>query len=195
MKALINPNIYDDVPNWWYHYYSKGDNEKFVKSSPEHFSLSSEKITPDFSNHIYNYGVCHHQIGENVFPGKSIVIMKTTVGCNYQSRVFVNKHPYITGYFRVHKINRENELIYMDPSDSLLLLDNPIKLDAELAKKLFVNKASGYWDEPELFVRRLGSTLRNRMARPDEVRIVVEELITRRVAGAKNYLGEDYDNF
>ena len=98
--------------------------------------------------------------------------------------------PYIVGYFRVEKIDKKREIICMDPCDSLLLLNNPIELDSNLAKKLFPKKTSGYWDCPELFVRRVGSTLRNKKATTHELKIVLAELISRSEHGAFNFLGK-----
>jgi len=182
--------IYEDVANWWYHYYSKGEDTKINKPSPSHFALSEKKVTPDFEKLIYDCGICHPQIGATITPKKSIVLIKTTIGCSDPGENCISKTPYIVGYFRVAKIDKERDVIHMDSSDSLLLLDNPIILDSIFAKKLFPYKPKRYWDCPELFVRRVGSTLRNKQATPEEVRIVLTELVSRHKLGAANYLGK-----
>jgi len=189
------PIVYPDVANWWYHYYSKGENQKKCRLCPEHFALSDRKCTPDFANLVYDYGICHPQIGATVTAGKSIVLMKTTVGCSSSDQENIVKSPYIVGYFRVGKMDTKRELIFMDPCDSLLLLDDPIKLDSNLAKKLFREKEKDYWDCPKLFVRRLGSTLRNKKASPHEIKIVLAELLSRHQKGAPNFLGKRYKQF
>lgn len=183
--------ICNDVANWWYHYYSNSENGEAKILTPSCLRLSRRKITPDFENYIYEYGICHPQIGQSVTPGKSIVLLKT-VAIHLDPQGKVVKMPYIVGYFRVSKIDRQKELIYMDPSDSLLLLGDPIKLDQTLAKKLFLDKREGYWNCSDLFVRRVGSTLRNRLARPHEVEIILDELYSRFEKGALNYLGNRY---
>lgn len=183
-------SINSDVTNWWYHYYSKGEDAQVSRLCPNHFSLSDKKFTPDFTSLVYDYGICHPQIGASVSARKSIILMKTTVGGSNPKGENIPRSPYIVGYFRVARIDRAHEIIHIDPSDSLLLLGNPIKLDSDLAKRLFVEKTKGYWDRPELFVRRVGSTLRNRMARPHEVKIIMEELFSRYKNGAQNYFGK-----
>lgn len=187
------PLIYENVDNWWYHFYSQGVDEKIEKLRPSDFALSYEKCTPNFAELIYDYGICHPQIGASITPKQSIVLMKTTVGCTNAGKGHIKKSPYIVGYFRVGKIDKKSEIIFMDPSDSLLLLDNPIKLDSDFAKKLFAEKEQGYWDDPELFVRRLGSTLRNRKARSHEIKLVLTELISRKENGTLNFLGKRYE--
>lgn len=182
--------IHHDVSNWWYHYYSRGENQKISTLCPTHFALSDKKCTPDFGKLIYNYGICHPQIGATVTARKSIVLMKTTIGCSNSEQGVLCKSPYIVGYFRVGEIDTNQEIIYMDPVDSLLILGNPIKLDSALARKLFPEKPKGYWDSPEFFVQRVGSTLRNRKAKYEEVRIILEELISRSESGALNFLGK-----
>jgi hypothetical protein len=184
--------IYNDVANWWYHYYSDSENAEAKALAPTCLKLSRRKLTPDFGDFVYEYGICHPQIGQSVTSGKSIVLLKTTaIHVDPQINETV-KMPFVVGYFRVSKINEQEELIYMDPSESLLLLGDPIKLDQGLAKALFSDKHEGYWDDPKLFVRRIGSTLRNRMARPYEVEIIVRELCSRFEKGALNYFGNNY---
>jgi len=186
------PVIYLEVANWWYHYYSRGENAKIRSLCSKDFALSEKKCTPDFENLVYDYGICHPQIGANLTAKKSIVLMKTTVGCSNSERGVLSKSPYVVGYFRVAKIDKEQEIMYMDPLDSLLLLDNPIKLNLNLAKKLFPEKEKSFWGSSELFVRRVGSMLRNRKARPHEIRIILSELISRKERGASNFLGKGY---
>lgn len=189
------PVIYSDVANWWYHYYSRGEDEKISRLCPNQFALSERKRTPDFENLIYDYGICHPQIGATVTAKKSIVLMKTTIGCSKPRQGSIIKSPYIVGYFRVGKIDRKREIIHMDPSDSLLLLGNPIKLDSNLARRLFPEKRAGYWNSSESFVRHVGSTLRNRKARPYEIRMILEELFFRSEKGALDFLGKRYKQF
>lgn len=178
--------------NWWYHYYSDSENAEVKALAPSCLKLSRRKLTPDFGDFVYEYGICHPQIGQSVTPGKSIVLLKTTaIHVDPQINEIV-KMPFVVGYFRVSKINEQEELIYMDPSESLLLLGDPIKLDQGLAKVLFSDKHERYWDDPKLFVRRIGSTLRNRIARPYEVEIIVREICSRFEKGALNYLGNNY---
>jgi len=184
--------VYPDVANWWYHYYSRGENKRIRRPSPEDFALSHEKYTPDFENFIYDYGICHPQIGVSVTAKKSIVLIKTTVGCSSPEKGNVPKSPYIVGYFRVGEIDKKREIIHIDPPDSLLLLSNPIKLDRSLAERLFLEKRTGYWADPGRFVRRVGSTLRNRKARLHEIRLVLAELFLRRKKGSPNFLGKRY---
>lgn len=184
------PVIHDEVANWWYHYYSKGENVRISSLCPSHFTLSDRKCTPDFENLTYEYGICHPQIGETVTPTRSIVLMKTTIGCTNPAQGCLSKSPYIVGYFRVEKVDKKRGIIWMDPNDSLLLLNSPIELDANLAKELFPNKPSGYWDRPEIFVRRVGSTLRNKKATAHELKIVLSKLISQSEQGTLNFLGK-----
>ena len=187
------PIVYPDVANWWYHYYSQGENRQIGKLDPTHFALSNDKCTPDFANYVYDYGICHPQIGVDVTDKKSIVLMKTTVGCSNPKEGNICKSPYIVGYFRVDKADRKHEIVHIDPSDSLLLLGDPVKLDCALAERLFLGKQKGYWANSDLFVRRLGSTLRNRRARAHEVATVLQELSLRKEGGALNYFGGLYN--
>lgn len=190
MKKEIK--IYSDVTNWWYHYYSDSENERMKPLTACCLKLSRKKYTPNFENYVYEYGICHPQIGQSITPGKSIVLLKTSATHLDRRGKEIVKMPYVVGYFRVLRVDKKEELIWMDPSDSLLLLGDPIELDSHLAKKLFSNKPEGYWDNPDSFVRRVGSTLRNRMARPHEVEIIVKELQLRFEKGAVNYLGNNY---
>lgn len=192
MSVKKDVKIYSDVSNWWYHYYSDSENEQMKRFTAGCLKLSRNKFTPDFENYVYEYGICHPQIGQSITPGKSIVLLKTIATHLDQNGEEVVKMPYVVGYFRVLKADKNEELIYMDPSDSLLLLGDPIKLDRILAKTLFSEKPEGYWDCADSFVRRVGSTLRNRMARPHEVEIIVKELCLRFEKGALNYLGNNY---
>lgn len=184
------PKIYEDAANWWYHYYAEGEDARIEELSPKHFALSNKKATPDFENLVYDCGICHPQIGVTVTPQKSIVLIKTTVGCSSSGPEYVAKSPYIVGYFRVGKIDANRELIHMDPTDSCLLLENPIRLDSTLAKELFTKKPEAYWERSDLFVRRVGSTLRNKRATPAELEVALREMVKRVNHGAKNYLGK-----
>lgn len=186
------PKIYQDVPNWWYHYYSRGVDRRIKKLSREHFLLHPNKATPDFENFIYNYGICHPQIGESVVPTKSIVVLKTTVGLKNAPAGFLEKAQFIVGYFRVFEVDRKNKIIVMDRKDSLLLLDNPIKIDVEWAKKLFPEKRDEYWQPISSLVRKVGSITRNKHIGCKELRMVLSELHRRVNDGFPNYMGSKY---
>jgi hypothetical protein len=186
------PPIYPEVSNWWYHYYSRGNDEKIYTLKPRHFLLSKKKKTPDFEKCTYSYGICHYQIGESIEEKKSIILIKTTVGSSNSRKPLLSKQQYLVGYFRVEKIDTEKELVIMDEKDSYLLFDNPILINNEFAKKLFPYKTEGYWDNDADFVKLLGSTLRNKKASESEIRIALSEIILRKEQGAKNYFGENY---
>ncbi len=187
------PKVYSKVTNWWYHYYSVGLDEEIKEVSKEQFLLHPCKFTPDFSNYTYNYGICHFQIGYDVVPGKSIIFLKTTIGKKNAPSGFIEKSQYVTGYFRVYAINRDEEYIVMDKEDSLLLLDDPIKIDVNWAKKLFPEKDKDYWEASNL-VQKIGSMTRNRHIKGREAKMLLEELIKRKRKGSKNYLGPKYND-
>lgn len=184
------PIVYSDVTNWWYHFYSRGENAKFRKLSPIHFILAEHKVTPDFENYLYNYAICHPQIGKNITPSKSIVILKTTVGMQAPPKGYFEKATFIVGYYRVSKLS--DECIIMDRDHSLLLLDDPIKIDLIWAKKLFPRKPNNYWSSERDLVRKIGTTTRNCHIEEEALRLVLQELVKRRKGGTKNYMGEGY---
>lgn len=192
MPSITLPKVYSDVPNWWYHYYSIGVDKEFARVSKEYFCLHPSKRTPDFRNYRYNYGICHFQIGYDVVPKKSIVILKTTIGKKNAPSGFVEKSQFVTGYFRVQTINRDEEYITMDKGDSLLLLDDPIRIDIDWAKKLFPEKENRYW-KPMSFTQKIGSITRNRHIKKREITLILRELHKRKHKGSTNYLGPKYD--
>lgn len=193
MPSITLPKVYSDVPNWWYHYYSIGSDEKISKVSKECFLLHPDKFTPDFRNYRYDYGICHFQIGQHVVPGKSIVVLKTTIGQRNAPSGFVEKSQFVTGYFRVHSINRDKKYITMDKEDSLLLLDDPIKIDIDWAKKLFPEKENSYWMPSKNFIQKIGSMTRNRHIKKRELILLLRELYKRKHKGSTNYLGPKYN--
>ena len=182
--------ISSDVDHWWYHYYCQGDNKKIRNLSPENFKLSHSKYTPDFKNYQYDYGICHPQIGRSVTEKKSIVLIKTTVGVQGFPE-YVEKNCYVVGYYKVKAIDTAMEIIHIDENDSLLLFGNPIKIDSTLAKRLFTDKVVNYWQDESKLVRKIGSTLRNKKASPNEVKIIIDELKRRFNDGATNYFGDE----
>ena len=186
------PAIYSDVSNWWYHYYSRGFNKKVFELSPLDFVLAEYKVTPDFSNLIYEYSLCHPQIGRdrNLTPGKSIVILKTTVGMPNPSRYCLRTTPFIVGYYRVKEV--KSDCILMDAKDSLLILDNPIQITLDLAKKLFPDRPNGYWSNERTLAQKVGQITRNRHAKERELRTILPELLKRRLQGATNFMGLKY---
>ena len=193
MPRKTLPKVYSYVPNWWYHYYSIGLDEKIPKVSKECFLLHPDKFTPDFRNYRYDYGICHFQIGHDVLPGKSIVVLKTTIGQRNAPLGFVEKAQFVTGYFRVYSINRDEEYITMDKEDSLLLLDDPIRIDIDWAKKLFPEKEDSYWMPLKNFIQKIGSITRNRHIKKKELILILRELYKRKHKGSTNYLGPKYD--
>lgn len=160
--------------------------------SPKHFLLATEwpyfKKTPDFAQYIYDSRICHRQIGEDVTEKKSIVVIKTTVGISFPSRGCLEKAPYIVGYFRVAE--NKDGLIFMDRNDSLLLLDDPIKIDRKWAIRLFPEKPLHCWSDPTRILRNM--TLRNCHIKHHQLQIILEELCRRKENGSKNYLGIPY---
>lgn len=194
MPSITLPKVYSDVPNWWYHYYSIGLDKKISEVSKECFLLHPKKSTPDFRNYRYDYGICHFQIGQDIVPGKSIVILKTTIGQKNAPPGLVEKSQFVTGYFRVYSINLDEEYITMDKEDSLLLLDDPIGIDIDWAKKLFPEKENSYWMSSRSFVQKIGSMTRNRHVRKKELILILRELYERKHKGSTNYLGPKYDS-
>lgn len=186
------PEIHDDVPNWWYHYYSRGTDEKIRILHPRHFLLSKKKYTPDFTNYMYDFGICHPQIGESVIEEKSIVLLKTTVGTSNPGHIYLPKMPYLVGYYRVKKIDRENGLIHIDKDDSFLLFDAPILLNKELVTEMFIDKPEGYWSDENNVCRLLGSTLRNKKATRNELSIALRKINEKIENGSHNYFGLSY---
>src|SRR5439155_14313911 len=73
-------SIDECVVNWWYHYYSYGRGKKIANPHPVDFTVSLYKRTPHFAEWKYDYRSCHPQIGATVTPGKSIVLVKTSIG-------------------------------------------------------------------------------------------------------------------
>lgn len=179
--------------DWWYHYISRGlgkDEGKYVNND---FMLASCKYTPDFANYEYHPRICHYQIGQTANVG-STVVMATSVGNKKTEK-------YITGCYKVKKVGswipikvgKTRAVLCMNKDDSLLLLDNPIKIDVNLAKRLFPNKRKNYWEEKdETLAQKIGSTLRNCHLTPNQKDIIITELKKRFDEGSKNYLGKNY---
>jgi len=187
------PPVYNDVTNWWYHYYSRGHDALIKTLSPKHFLLSTDapdfKITPNFVECIYDSRICHWQIGQDVTSGKSIVVMKTTVGMSNPPEGYLQKAPYIVGYFRV--LNNEGGLITMDKNDSLLLFEDPIKIDREWVARLFPLKTQLHNADASEILQSL--TLRNCHATADQLQTILEELYKRKLNGSRNYFGSLYE--
>lgn len=206
MADIDNSNDIKDIAgkkivDWWYHYYSRGfgkDKSKYVNND---FMLASYKSTPDFINYNYEPCRCHYQIGQNISIG-SVVVMVTTVGNQ-------TKEKYITGYYTVKKLGnwktiqrkgwkkskKTRRIVLMDRNDSLLLLDNPIEIDIDLAKELFPkpDKKKNYWEKNNLtFAQKIGYTLRNCHLTPNQKDIIISKLKKRFDNGSKNYLGKNY---
>lgn len=190
------------IVDWWYHYVSSSlikDKSKYVNND---FILASHKFTPDFANYNYHPEICHYQIGQTANIG-SIVVMVTTVGNK-------NKKKYITGYYKIKKIGkwvpikredwkkpkRTRDIVYMDKNDSLLLLDDPIEINRQLAKRLFTEKDKNYWEDDDMtFAQKIGYTTRNCHLTPNQKDIIITELKKRFDQGSKNYLGREYQLF
>lgn len=194
MPQTAIPRIYPDVPNWWYHYYSVGLDRRISKVSKECFCLHPSKSTPDFRNYRYDYWICHFQIGENIVPGKSIVVLKTTIGQRNAPLGFLEKSQFVTGYFRVHTVNQDEEYIIMDKKDSLFLLDAPVRIDIDWANKLFPDKKKSYWMPSKSLVQKLGSMTRNRYINKRGLMLILRELYRRKHKGSTNYLGPIYNS-
>ncbi|MHA1232180.1 MAG: hypothetical protein ACTSPQ_16210 [Candidatus Helarchaeota archaeon] len=180
------------MTDWWYFYYSRGklDKEKF---EPSDFALDHDKETPDFKNLKYEPMICHHQIGENIQIG-SVIVLTTTVGNK-------NKNRYITGYFVVKSLGelqnhpKHNKKIYnplyMDPENSLLLLDNPIKIDKEWVDLLYPGEYDKNSQEKKL-LQFISPKTRNSKLKEHQKSLIIKELKQRYKQGAKNYLGKNY---
>lgn len=193
MADKTSPKVYSEVPNWWYHYYSIALDKKIKQIQPGCFLLHPHKSTPDFRNYRYDYGICHFQIGKDVFPGKSIVVLKTAIGLRNAPRGFVKKSQFINGYFRVYSVDRNEQCIIMDKEDSLLLLNDPIRIDVDWAQRLFPEKNKRYWMSFDNLVRKIGSVTRNRHIKERELMLILKELHKRREEGSENYFGERYN--
>jgi len=161
-----------------------------VTPRPVDFTVATYKRTPHFADWKYDYRSCHPQIGPSVTPGKSIVLIKTTIGrCNVAERYLVPT-AFVVGYFRV--LARDERWLYMDRDDSLLLLDNPIRLDHHWATMLLRGKKEAYWEGANNLTAKIGSSTRNRHAKPDELEFALVELLSRKRKGFESYLGPPY---
>jgi len=187
--SQINPVVSDGVVNWWYHYYSYGDGKRIIDRKPVYFTVSPHHQTPDFSNRRYNYKICHPQIGSNVSVGKSIVLVKTAIGRRRVDPPYMPAAEFIVGYFRVS--GKDDTWLHMDPNDSLLLLQDPILVNLDWARRLLPTKSSNYWKVEQLSAK-FGRSTRNCHANPQGVNLAVSELARRHKTGSRNYLGKPY---
>ncbi|MFA4956780.1 MAG: hypothetical protein WC556_07375 [Candidatus Methanoperedens sp.] len=192
--------------DWWYHYNSRGLGEDKSRYLNKDFMLKKGKDTPDFIKYEYKPCKCHYQIGQNINIG-SVVVMVTTVGNR-------TKEKYITGYYTVKKLGnckpierkkwKESKkttisIVFMDKNDSLLVIDNPIKIDIDLAKKLFPKPdKNNYWEitneknDGQSFIQKVSSTTRNCHLTADQKKIILGKLKRRFKQGSTNYLGDGY---
>lgn len=185
------PRVVPTVKNCWYHYYSYGSERAIRVPRDIDFSLASFKVTPDFARHLYDSEICHWQIGKAVSPGRSIVVLKTSVGSARARLAFLSTRPYVVGFFRVESVR--DGIIRMHSEESLLLLSDPIEITPVLAKVLFPKKRKDYWEDPTTtFAAKVGSTTRNRYIQASHAEQLVNELVRRYNNGAKNYLGSPY---
>lgn|SRR5438477_1129705 len=190
-RPVSCPAVFSTVRNCWYHYYSYGSKRRMRVPTDIDFSLASYKRTPDFLRLLYNFEICHWQIGKAVRPGKSIVIVKTSVGSANATRDFMPTKPYVVGFFRVAAV--QSGFITMDPDESLLLLSNPIEITLEMAKQLFPSKQADYWERSSpSFAAKVGSITRNKYLETFQTEFLVKELVKRKNEGAANYLGPRY---
>lgn len=180
----------DQVPHWLYHYYSEGYGKKLKKVNPYVLCLAHYKYTPDFRNYEYRYGICHRQIGNSAVEGKTYVIMKTTVGISNPPKGFFPTTSYIVGYFLVKNKDSSKEVIHMDPKDSLLLLDSPIKITPRIASRFF-NIQFKYHGKKS-FSQVLGSCTRNRRISAQSAKKLIKIFRVKHYNGSKNYLGNNY---
>jgi hypothetical protein len=185
--------IFPEVPNWWYHYYASGYGSRIGSPRDVDFILSKKKWTPDFAELTYQCDICRPQIGATVVAGKSVVIVKTSIGMTHPNPGNLMSTPFIVGYFRV--ANLKDGVVSMDPEDSLLLLSNPIKINLEAAQSYLPNKAPEYWkDTSRSFAAKIGSSTRNRRIGVREAELIISELRRRYEEGSENYLGPKYRN-
>ncbi len=190
-QVVRRPAFFPDVNNCWYHYYARGTQCNIHNPTYADFMLATYKSTPDFCRRLYNFEICHWQIGNAVTAKKSIVVMKTAVGTAHPPPGYIKTRTYVVGFFRVCAV--EDGTIAMDPRESLLLLSDPIELDAKLAQALFPRKGKDYWNNPErTLAAKLGSMTRNRYLEPFQMEWIVTELVRRHNNGSENYLGERY---
>lgn len=207
------PEIYKDVSNWWYHYYVEGYNDLIREDELNRFHFLrniSQKITPNFDEYRYDCGLCHPQIGidEKLADRKSIVLLKTAIGTKNPQVGYVRTTPYVTGFYRVKKVQRGIEpfnhkwsrddprrrdwYIEMDKNCALLLLDSPIEIDKSFAKKLWP-KLHIALKKSQTWAQFVGSRLRHTHADIDQVKAVVSELWKRwQNRESENYLGNQY---
>src|SRR5438552_13745332 len=173
LVAPLDVAVPEGVVNWWYHYYAHGYGIEIVNPRPIHFTVSTAHETPDFSQYRYKYRICHPQLGSNVKIGRSIVLIKTVIGASGAERPYLSSTAFIVGYFRV--IRQDENWLYMDPNDSLLLLENPIQVNLEWARRLLPSKPPGYWTGEQL-VAKFGRSTRNCHINSESLRPVLWEL-------------------
>jgi hypothetical protein len=184
------PHVFRDAPNWWYHYYSWGFGRRIRVHRPVDFTLAPYKITPDFGRLIYNFEVCHPQLGQAT-ERKSLIVIKTAIGMSNPPSGYLRTRSYIVGFMRVEELKDGN--IIMDPNESLLLLSQPLELNIDTVRRLFPQQPLSYWnDGKRTLAAKLGSLTRNRRIEPSEAEHVCTELVHRFNSGAKNYLGDKY---
>jgi hypothetical protein len=185
------PTVFAEVNNCWYHYYASGTQRKIRNPIDVDFTLARYKITPDFARLLYNFEMCHWQIGSAVTEKKSIVVVKTSIGTANPPPGYLSTRTYIVGFFRVYAVKDGN--IVMDPQESLLLLSDPIEVNDKLARTLFPKKGMDYWDSPKrTLAAKLGSITRNRYLELFQAEWIVNELVRRHDGGSENYLGKRY---
>ena len=184
------PRVFRDAPNWWYHYYSWGFGRRIRVQRPVDFTLAPYKVTPDFGRLIYNFEICHPQLGQ-VTERKSLIVIKTAIGMSNPPSGYLRTRSYIVGFMRVDEVKDGN--IIMDPNDSLLLLSQPMELNFETARTVFPHRPLSYWnDHRRTLAAKLGSLTRNRRLEPSGAEHLCAELVHRFNSGAKNYLGDRY---
>ena len=116
--------------------------------------------------------------------------MKTSIGKRNVAEGYLWPTAFVVGYYRV--LAKDDRWLFMDRDDSLLLLDNPIRLDDTWAKMLLPGKRKGYWEDSDHLTARIGSSTRNRHSKPLELEFAISELLSRRRKGSRNYLGPAY---
>jgi hypothetical protein len=78
----------------------------------------------------------------------------------------------------------------MDPGDSLLLLDSPIKITPSIALRFLGINFKHY--AKRSFSQALGSCTRNRQIPEQNVKTLVKIFRKKHHNGSKNYLGSNY---